>query len=288
MTTGVQVDPPRTRPHGPPTPGDIALELTGRDYLSYSAVSTYQRCPLKYYFSYIAGLAPEFVSSSLVFGGAVHSALEHHCRRVLEGAPLPSIDDLMAAYGQAWRDEDRAPVRFGKNETIESLRGLARRMLEAFQASEVSKLDGELLAVEEEFRGPVIDGCPDLLGRIDLVILTRDEIRIVDFKTSRSSWNESKVQEAAAQQLLYCELIKPIAESYPDRQVRVQWTVLTKGKSPTVERHTLLPEHGQIERTKAVVQRVWRAIEQEHFFPSPSAMSCSTCPFQNACRSWEG
>ncbi len=48
----------------------IALERTGRDYISYSSISTYQRCPLRYYFSYIAGLAPEFVSSSLIFGGA--------------------------------------------------------------------------------------------------------------------------------------------------------------------------------------------------------------------------
>ena len=142
MITDVQVEPPRARPHGPPTPGDIALNLTGRDYLSYSAVSTYQRCPLKYYFSYIAGLIPEFVSSSLVFGGAVHSALEHHCRRVLEGAPLPSIDDLMAAYEQAWRSETRAPVRFGKKESEESLGDLSLRMLAEFQVSEAAQPDG--------------------------------------------------------------------------------------------------------------------------------------------------
>jgi len=36
-------------------PGDgtdqnaIALDITGRDYVSYSAISTYQRCPLRYY-----------------------------------------------------------------------------------------------------------------------------------------------------------------------------------------------------------------------------------------------
>ncbi|MCP4594600.1 MAG: PD-(D/E)XK nuclease family protein [bacterium] len=48
----------------------IALERTGRDYISYSSISTYQRCPLKYYFGYVVGLEPEFVSSSLIFGGA--------------------------------------------------------------------------------------------------------------------------------------------------------------------------------------------------------------------------
>ena len=49
-------------------------------------MNTYQRCPLKYHFSYIAGLVPEFVSSSLVFGGAIHPAIEHHFCRMFQGA----------------------------------------------------------------------------------------------------------------------------------------------------------------------------------------------------------
>ena len=31
------------------SPGEAASLLTGRDYLSYSAVTTYQQCPLRYY-----------------------------------------------------------------------------------------------------------------------------------------------------------------------------------------------------------------------------------------------
>lgn len=41
-----------------------------RDYLSYSAITTYQGCPLRYYFRYIAGLPERIVSSNLVFGAA--------------------------------------------------------------------------------------------------------------------------------------------------------------------------------------------------------------------------
>jgi hypothetical protein len=49
---------------------EIARSMTARDYLSYSQVSTYQACPLKWYFQYVAGLPPEQVAASLVFGGA--------------------------------------------------------------------------------------------------------------------------------------------------------------------------------------------------------------------------
>lgn len=288
MITDVQINPTRARPHGPPTPNDIARELTGRDYISHSAISTYQRCPLKYYFSYVAGLAPEFVSSSLVFGGAIHSALEHHCRRVLEGAPLPPIDDLMAAYQQAWRNETRAPVRFGKTESAESLTDLARRMLEAFQASAVANPDGELVGIEEELRAPVVIDCPDILGRIDLVKLTTGRLHVVDFKTSRSRWGEAKLQESLPQMLLYAELVQPLAEALGVQELCLDWIVITKTKQPTVEVHTRTPDPRQIARISIVVQRVWEAVKAGHFFPSPSTMSCSTCPYLQPCRQWEG
>ena len=225
-----------------------------------------------------------------MFGGAIHSGIEHHYRRAFEGTPPPTIDELVAAYQQAWRAEARAPVRFGKTESEESLSGLARRMLAAFQASEVSKSDStaELLGIEEEIRAPIVPGCPDLLGRIDLITLHDDAVRIVDFKTSRSRWNTAKVEEAAPQMLLYAELARPLAQELGVEEVRLEWIVITKAKQPAVEIHTLTPTPTQIVRTKAVVRRVWEGIKGGHFFPSPSSMACSSCPFSKACGEWEG
>ena len=80
----------------------IALERTGRDYISYSSISTYLRCPLRYYFVYVARLIPEFVSSSLIFGGAIHRAIELHYNRLMEGTAPPPIDELLAVYEKAW------------------------------------------------------------------------------------------------------------------------------------------------------------------------------------------
>jgi hypothetical protein len=35
---------------------EVAKRLTGRDYISWSAISTFRTCPLKYKFRYIDGL----------------------------------------------------------------------------------------------------------------------------------------------------------------------------------------------------------------------------------------
>jgi len=290
MITRAKTRQPPCTPIDAPNPNEHAQQLTGRDYISHSSISTFQRCPLKFYFSYVAGLEPEFVSSSLVFGGAIHSAIEHYFRCLFEGMKPPAIDALMDAYEQAWKQDNAVPVRFGKTESINSLRDLATRMLTAFKDSTLSKLDSQtrLLGVEEAFRGPLVEGCPDLLGRLDLITLDSDLLTIIDFKTSRSAWNEGKVQESAPQQLLYSELVKPLAKALENRPVRIEWVVITKAKKPVVEKHTLIPEPNQVARTKAVVRRVWAAISNGHFYPSPSAMNCSTCPHKTACRGWEG
>ena len=268
-------------------PTDIALQLTGRDYISHAQISTYQRCPLQFFFRYVAGLEPEFVSSSLVFGGAIHAAIESHMQSVMEGAEPPPLDELVDVYERAVNNESDAPIRFGKGETVDSLRDLAVRMLTAFRASEVSKLDTRIVAIEETIRGPVIPDCPDVLGRLDLVTLDGDSLLITDFKTSRSSWNAENVRQAAPQQLLYTELVQPLAAAFGDRPIRVEWIVLSKTKQPKVERHQLTPDSAQIKRTKQIVRRVWQAIVAGHFYPSPSAMNCSSCPYRTACDQWE-
>ena len=61
---------------------EIAKKLTGRDYVSWSALSTYRTCPLKYRFRYVDGLPEESVSSALVFGTGIHTAIEEHFQRL--------------------------------------------------------------------------------------------------------------------------------------------------------------------------------------------------------------
>ena len=56
------------------TPNQVAKRLIGRDYLSYSALNTFRACPLRFKFHYLDGLPEASVSSSLVFGSAIHRA----------------------------------------------------------------------------------------------------------------------------------------------------------------------------------------------------------------------
>jgi RecB family exonuclease len=256
-----------------------------RDYLSYSAVNAYQRCSLSYFFRYIAGLPETTVSSNLVYGGAIHRGFEHHFNELLAGAEPPSLDALMGEYEAVWQGHDLARVRFGKHEQRESLTALAQRMLATFQASSLARPEGRILGVEEELRGPVVAGCPDILGRLDLIVETADALTIIDLKTSKNRWSRNQVEDSAGQLLLYHELARSLA---PRKRMRLQFAVLTKAKQPTLELLEVPADRQRIDRTKRIVERVWKAIDAGIFYPSPSAMQCPTCPFRAPCRAWTG
>src|SRR5690349_15885035 len=85
------------------SPNAVAEQLTGRNYVSYSALRTYASCPLRYYFKYVLGLPEQTVSASLAFGSGIHAAAELWFNGLMCGNDLPDQDLLLAAFWDAWR-----------------------------------------------------------------------------------------------------------------------------------------------------------------------------------------
>lgn len=253
-----------------------------RDYLSYSAITTYQGCPLRYYFRYVAAVPERTVSASLVFGSAVHRALEHHFNELLVGNEPPSRETLRSEYDRHWQTVDRAQVTFGGADEA-SLGQLVERMFTAFQGSEAATPAGPIIGVEEELRGAIVPGCPDVLGRIDLLVETSDALVLTDFKTSRSRWSPAQVSDAAGQLLLYHDLVQDLA---PRKPVELRFAVLTKTKNPTLDVHQVPVTAARVDRQQRIVERVWKAIQREVFYPAPSATNCGSCAFREPCRLW--
>lgn len=52
---------------------------------SYSALSTYQRCSLRYFFQYVLALPQRSIPSALALGAATHEGLAVYHRALLEG-----------------------------------------------------------------------------------------------------------------------------------------------------------------------------------------------------------
>jgi putative RecB family exonuclease len=264
---------------------EVAKTITGRDYISWSALSTFRTCPLKYKFRYVDGLPEESVSSALVFGTGIHTAVEQHFQAILSGDPKPDIDALLFAYRSAWLPHDPDAIQFGSTETRASLDGLAGKMLTAFLNSPAASVQGRVLGVEEEIRGMLVEGVPDLYGRVDLLTEDDDTLTITDVKTSRGKWSAEQVDDSGEQLLLYSHLASEIS---PGKKIATRFLVLTKTKEPVVEEHVREVEPQNVKRTLAGVERAWRAISQGTFYPAPSTMNCASCGYRSACRAWVG
>jgi putative RecB family exonuclease len=131
----------------------------------------------------------------------------------------------------------------------------------------------------------LVEGVPDLYGRVDLLTEDSDSLVVTDIKTSRGKWTQEQVEDSGEQLLLYSNLASEIS---PGKKIATRFLVLTKTKEPVIEEHVREVEPAAVKRTLAGVERVWRAIESGVFYPAPSTISCSSCGYRTACRAWAG
>lgn len=256
-----------------------------RDHISHSSLQMYRQCPLKFYFKYVAALQEATTPSTLVFGRAVHSALEFHFNELLAGGATPNLDALLGAFQESWEEHPPESIKYQKSETRDGLGQLADRLLRAFLDSDFARPAGRIIGVEEELRGSIIPGAPPLLARLDLLTETDDAITVTDFKTARSAWSNQQAETACSQLLLYGELVRRLL---PHKPLRLEFIVVAKTKEVSIARHTVALNQHSLARTKRIAERVWHAIEAQHFYPNPSAMNCPSCPFRDPCRRWTG
>ena len=267
-------------------PSSMTTGSIRSEYVSWSQMWTFRQCPLKFRFRYLDRIEPEHVASSLLVGSSIHSAIEMLHRRQLAGEVVPDLDELVTEFWESWKErtEDSPVVRFNKSEDLNSIHELADRMLKAFLASDDSVVSSRVIGIEESLSEEVLEGERPLLGIIDLIYEDDGKVVIRDYKTSRSRWNQGNAEASAGQILLYGELVRKLL---PNTPVSFEFVVISKAKSPTVERFEIEPSAKRLSRTKVVANRTLEAIETGLFYPVKTPM-CSTCTYRSACAAWKG
>lgn len=254
------------------------------EYLSHSRLSCYRTCSLQFRYRYIDKLTPAFIPGALAFGVAFHAAVEEALVGLMAGA-FPPVDDLVKVFTTSLDAQVvEIPIRYSEREDRDSMIGQARRMLMAWTGWERPK--STILAVEHQFKVPLAAWLPPLVGRVDLIEVHEEGfVALVDVKTSRGRWDPDDLIQHAGQLALYAagagELVRTIG-----KEVRVGFEVVTKAKSPSIERLYLSTDQTEtLARQVKIATLVAEGVERGQFIPSPG-WSCSTCAFAEACRSW--
>jgi len=274
----------------PRAPNRVALQITGRNYVSYTQLSLMRSCPRKFSYQYVENAPKDFIPSSLIYGGSIHAALEHHNRAQLEGT-VTDAGDLLQAYHTAWQQNRQSdgdiPVKYGAKEDEAAIHALAERTLAAFLASPLAHPRGVVLGIEEELRITLHPDLPDVLAKVDLVTQTPHSLHVTDFKTARSMWNEQKALESSDQLVLYGVTTAGMSR-YLGVPVQLHFGVLTKAKKPQVKLLTVPTDPSRVARMTDTALQTWSAIQAGQFYPNPSPMACSTCPFKSPCPVFAG
>lgn len=269
-------------------PTAIKVQATpSLDHLSWSSVSQYAHaCPMRFFYRKVACALEERVSSSLIFGGAFHSVIQAMHEARMAGRQLFSPRALGNAFDAAWREaaKGKPTIEYRKEESVETLRDLARRMLSAYRehAVEREKSGARIVGIEHEARCGIVPDAPEILARLDLLEVEGDALVVTDIKTSRNRWNEAKVRESLPQLVVYSFATLPLVRGFGVRKVIPQFVVITKAKAPVVQ--VLRPEASQADadRLKDLIAEAWRGICSE-VFPRREGWQCSLCPYRKRC-----
>jgi DNA helicase-2/ATP-dependent DNA helicase PcrA len=235
--------------------------------LSHSQMDDYATCPLKYRYVHVLRV-PLLTHHRVVYGSAIHKALQRHFQARLEGRPI-SEEDLVGAFREAWVSEGFLS-REHEEQRLAAGGAALRRFHRADAAAPLRPA-----AVEKEFAFSVDD--TRVVGRYDLVVEEAGRVTILDFKTS--AVEDAKAAQRRAKQSLQLDLY---ALAYlrtkgrlPDRvELRFLEAGLAGGKRPSLE---------EAQAAEAEVRRVAAAIRRREFPATPSYMACGQCAFRDIC-----
>jgi ATP-dependent DNA helicase UvrD/PcrA len=258
----------RNQPPPEPQPGpELALSPHHPLRLSFAQMDDYLTCPLKYRYVHVLRV-PLLAHHRVVYGSAVHKAVQHLFQARLEGG-APTEDDVIAAFRAAWVSEG-----FLSREHEEQRLRAGEEMLRRFHRQETSD-PLTPTAVETEFTFYV--DRTKVVGRYDLVVERDGEVTILDFKTGAVD-DLDKARERARDSLqldVYALAWLRTHGRLPDRvELRFLESGLSGGKKPTPE---------EAAATEETISDLAARIRAREFPARPSYMACGQCAFRDIC-----
>lgn len=248
------------------------------NHLSYSQISAYLACSLRYCYQYVELIPPGFTTSSLVFGRALHEAVAAYYQSLLEGDELRP-DQMLEVYRETWRGAEN--VKFFNGNCEECLLRKAKQLIELFHRE--MNPDITVLGVEEFFELRLAKEVPPLHGYIDLIEESQDgRVTVADLKTASQKLTGSSVHSNL--QLTEYSLGAGALGFNPD-QLTLRLDVLTKTKSPELVRYETTRTESERERFVRLVKKVWAAIEHHAFYPRED-WHCAECAWADHCQDW--
>jgi DNA helicase-2/ATP-dependent DNA helicase PcrA len=232
-------------------------------------VDDYETCPLKYQYIHIKRI-PLRQHHSVVYGSAIHKAVEFYLRRRAVGN-FTSLEDFLKAFDDAWRNEGfltREHEEQRKRAGIEALTRFYHE--EEASGQKPTKVEGEF--------GFAL-GPTRVRGRFDRVDDTPEGRVVIDYKSSDVT-DQKKADQRAKDSLqlkMYALAQKEMTGTLP---ARVELRFLESGLTG---RHT--PSEEDLEEAIRAIEAAAAGIRARRFDATPGYQTCRYCAYNQICPS---
>jgi len=282
--------------------------------ISPSALNTYVRCPLQFYYRYVAKIEvpgqPEVSVQSDTFGSVVHGVLEKlykpykpHKGKLIDGEKLKTDLQqnlealLLQEFQENWGSHD---LKYGRNLLIYNV---AKKYVERFVQNEIRMTDKEphlLIDTEKAVSATLdVDGClVKLKGFIDRIDKNpgNGKIRIIDYKTGSVDPKDLKLKtwESVITEKKYSKAVQVLTYAWLNSREQPGSVDVVPGIISLKTTHSTflpvtLPDEasfaeaiGQIEdMLKALITRIFD--EKIPFSQTDDTKGCEYCDFKNLC-----
>lgn len=258
---------------------------------SFSQISIYQQCPLKYRFKYIDDLPDDFTTGpDAVLGNAVHTSLEYLYTQV-NNMKTPSFEELTQFYNDYWRD--KLAELESKGETLEikkqwlELSDYIHRWevyLDQYYHKYHPFEDIKLIWAEEWLSFDLWDGIKFrwIIDRLDKVW---DTFVINDYKTQSTLPSEQKTAHVEQLTLYWLWVSQKFWKYFSKIKARLhylhfdivdEWEINDELLSPIVEKYKSLIK--ELEFKKLEYEK-WNKLA----FETSKSSLCNYCNFESIC-----
>lgn len=234
--------------------------------ISYSALDTYQTCPLKYKFQEIDRIkVPK--SKEMVFGTVLHSTLKFiHTPGILS----PTLEQALDYFSKNWNSEvfsDELEERATFSQGVQMIQ-------DYYKKNDPARTN----IVDLESRFQIEVGEHIVSGIIDRIDKTEDSYEIIDYKTTKKMPSQEKVDNDVQLSIyLHAFLSRYPKEMDNLDKIKVSLYYLKHGVKLSSTR-----TFEQLKQSERVFLDTIKIIESGKFEPVVSPL-CDWCGYQNRC-----
>lgn len=233
--------------------------------ISYSALDTFQRCPLQYKFRYIDKI-PTPKRPELFFGGLIHKIVQEALKK---DPALPSLEELLAMLKENWDEEV-----FASAQNSRAYFTVGENMIRNFYHDHKPGLTN-IVAIEKRFLIPLSEK-HSLSGAIDRVDqLPFGPFEIIDYKTNHDLPTADRLSKPL-QLSIYTFAAR---KCWPDaKEIKLTYYFLKHNKKIPVPMDNIDPG-----KVKAEIIKIADRIEKTKDFKPKVSFACDWCDFQERC-----